>query len=125
MTKNGFTLTELIVVVVILGILATLAIPNFFKVMENTKAKEAVASLHQIRAGEHIYRYEENAYWPSGAGDNAAINAQLNLSLDTGAERNWDYSITADASTFTATATRIGKAADNTITIDEDGEIGG
>ncbi|GAG34455.1 unnamed protein product, partial [marine sediment metagenome] len=93
-----------------------------------TRAKEAIASLEQIKAAEYIYRYEENTYWASsGAGgiaEIAQINQELNLDLDRRIERNWDYAIIApDATHFTATAERVGKAADNTITIDQDGTI--
>lgn len=124
--KKAFTLIELIVTVVIIGILAGLALPQFTKTFETTKAKEAVAALQQIRTGERSYRIEENTYWPSGAGDNAAINTQLSLSLDTRADRNWDYSIIAVANTFTATAQRTsGRNAGETITIDENGNLGG
>ncbi len=126
-TKFGFSLVELTVIVLILGILATFAIPNFIKAAERTKEKEAISFLHQIRAAEIVYRSEENTFWPAGSieTDPDTIDSALNTSLDT-RELNWDFSITAAANTFTATAQRTsGRNAGETITIDENGEIGG
>ncbi len=127
-TKSGITLVELIVATMIVGILATLALPRYIKTIETTKAREAIASLEQIKHGEIVYREEENTYWPIGATETnvATINFQLGLFLDT-REPNWDYSVTATAADkFTATARRTGGGNQNeTITLDEDGTEGG
>lgn len=125
-TKCAFTLTELIIVVIIVGILTAIAVLNFITVTENTRAKEAISSLKQIKAAETIYRYGENTYWPAGATKNniTTINTQLRLDLDERTGRNWDYSITATADTFTATATRTsGRNDGETITVDQAGTI--
>ncbi len=47
--EQGFTLLELIIVVVILGVLATLALPRFFSVVEGSRSAEALSILDQIR----------------------------------------------------------------------------
>ena len=119
---------ELMITIVIIGILAGLAFPRFTKTFETTKAREAVAALQQIRAGERVYRIEENTYWRTEANvinDNAAINTQLHLSLDTCVARNWDFSlIGVTNNTFTGRARRrSGRNTNETITIDEDGNI--
>ncbi len=124
-TKCGFSLLELIMVIIIISALATIGIPRFIKATENTRARGAIASLKQIKAAEHIYRYKKNTYWASsGAGgiaEIAQINQELKLDLDRRTERNWDYSITATANTFTATATR--RSGTKQITINELGTI--
>ncbi len=124
--KIAFTIIELLIAVIIVGILAALALPQFTKSIESTKGKEAIAALHQIRTAERTYRIAENTYWNTKAivADNSAINAQLNLFLDTRANRNWDYIISAGADTFTARARRIsGRNTNETITINQDGTI--
>ena len=59
--RKGFTLTEVVTVLIIVGILTTLALPMFVKTMETTRAQEAVAALRQIRAAQRSYRTQENS----------------------------------------------------------------
>ena len=132
MKRRAFTLVEVIVTVVIVGIVAAMALPMFSRAMETTKAKEAKAALQQIRTGERIYRYETNTYFYStlALGDKEKIeelNTKLRLYLDARDNRNWDYKVEVGEtpeSTFDATATRKGGKNDGeSIVIDETGAI--
>jgi prepilin-type N-terminal cleavage/methylation domain-containing protein len=127
LTRSAFTLLELIVTIVIIGILAGLAIPMFPRAIESTKANTAVAGLQSIRSGERIYRVEEGTYWPTeGSESNIdTINDTLRTLLDTRAARSWNYSVDADTpDVFTATATRrSGSNSGETIMIDQDGFV--
>ena len=60
--KNGFTLTEVLIVVAILGILASLAIPRLFPQTERARSAEAISMLSAIRQGEEAYRLEKGNY---------------------------------------------------------------
>lgn len=60
--KKGFTLVELMVVIVIIGILAALAIPRFLGATNKTKATEFKPILKQIYTLEEAYKQEN----PSG-----------------------------------------------------------
>lgn len=65
--KIGFTLTELLVVVVIVAILATLALPMLVKTIEKAKVGEALSNLNLIRTGQKIYFLEKACF---SGGDN-------------------------------------------------------
>ncbi len=71
--KKGFTLVELMVVIVIIGILAALAIPRFLGATNKTKATEFKPILKQIFTMQDAYKQERNEY----AATAAAIGADL------------------------------------------------
>ena len=98
--KIGFTLTELLVVVIIIGIVATLALPMLVKTIEKAKLGEAASNLNLIRTGEKIYFLE----WATFTNDFTVLNIE-NPNTPTG--RYFDYTIPAySASDFTARAQR-------------------
>lgn len=106
--KKSFTLIELIVVIVILGIMASFAMPAFIKTKETALGREARANLSLIAAAEKVYRIEAINYYPYSGIETTInnINSALKLYLN---ETNWDYAITGtDGTTFNATAARNG-----------------
>jgi len=60
--RKGFTLLELIVVIIILGILATLGFTQYTKVVEKGRTSEAKAILGTIRSAQTAYNLEKGAY---------------------------------------------------------------
>ena len=58
--RKGFTLLELLTVVIIVAILAVIAIPQYFKAAERARATEAVNLLGMIRRAQIRY-YAEHA----------------------------------------------------------------
>jgi prepilin-type N-terminal cleavage/methylation domain-containing protein len=63
--KAGFTLTELLITVIIIGILATLALPMLVKTLEKAKVGEAMSNLNLIRTGQKIYFLEYGTFSPN------------------------------------------------------------
>ena len=47
--KKGFTLLEIIIVVIIIGVLASLALPRLFSTVEYSRSTEAFAAIGSIR----------------------------------------------------------------------------
>lgn len=57
--KKGFTLVEIMIVVVIIGLLAAMAIPAFQKVREQSREKAMVNNLRQVASAGQQYILEE------------------------------------------------------------------
>lgn len=65
MKKKSFTLTEILIVLVVAGILATLGFPAYQKVVEDSRARACEANLQALKTALDIYAME-NDLMPAG-----------------------------------------------------------
>ncbi len=79
---SGFTMVELLVVLVIIGILAAVATPIFLGNTQKAKASEAVATMSLIRQAQRDYFINNNSYITSIS--DISKTAPNGLNIDTG-----------------------------------------
>ncbi|MBX9736695.1 MAG: prepilin-type N-terminal cleavage/methylation domain-containing protein [Phycisphaerales bacterium] len=75
--KKAFTLIEILIVVVILGILAAIVIPQFTKASEEAQVGNTVTQLQTIKSQIELYRVRNNGAFPALAGVGAAAFTDL------------------------------------------------
>jgi prepilin-type N-terminal cleavage/methylation domain-containing protein len=114
--KKAFTMIELMVVIVIIGVLATISVSHFSGYNEGALEKEAKSNLKLIAAAEKIYRLEVGQY--VNASNETVINSVLRLMLPANSTaKNWNYTVTTNVgnTTFNATSTRTKGPMKNTV----------
>jgi prepilin-type N-terminal cleavage/methylation domain-containing protein len=62
--EEGFTLVELLIVVIILGILAAVAIPQFGSSTDDAKLSSMQTNLSSLRNAVELYKSEHNSVYP-------------------------------------------------------------
>ncbi len=60
--QEGFTLAELAVVIIIIGVLAAFAVPRFRDSVERSKASEAFNYLSSVRAAQERFHARQSTY---------------------------------------------------------------
>jgi type II secretion system protein G len=77
MKKRGFTLIELMVVVVIIGILAAIAIPNFVKVIDRAKVASVKANMKTLQTTVEAMSVDHMGRYPNSGIDQNQIKSEL------------------------------------------------
>ncbi|MBN2584333.1 MAG: prepilin-type N-terminal cleavage/methylation domain-containing protein [Planctomycetes bacterium] len=64
-TKQAFTLIEILIVVIILGILAAVVIPQFSEASNDTRVSSVMTDLKLIRSQIQLYKAQHNETYPA------------------------------------------------------------
>ncbi len=122
-SNKGITLIELLIVIMIVGVLAAIAIPAYTNYMQRARRVDAKTALEQLRAAQEMFRAERGRYSNDGNDGNAMLllsntfgvpptSGDYNLSFTTSGPN----SFTAQADPFTAR-----QQSDKKLFINQDG----
>ncbi len=100
--QNGFTLVELLLVILIIGILAAVAIPSFLDQQNKGRDAAAMTTLATAYRAIEIYRVDNGTYCTASVNDLAAIAPMLHqassLAIDACGTSDPDgYTLTIDS----------------------------
>ena len=91
--RKGFSLVEVMIVVVIIGILATVAYPTLNKYLLDTKQTEVKTNLMAIYTAQKIYHAAHQSY----------ADKLTSLNVEIVPDAQYTYSVVVDESGFVAT----------------------
>ncbi|WP_251360051.1 type IV pilin protein [Kangiella sp. TOML190] len=117
--KAGFTLVEVLIVVVVVAILAAIAIPSYQNYVIRTKRGDAMAAL--MSAVQAAERYKANNNFSYQGLTNADIPSQVPVEGGAAYYNIGVDNVTATTYTLTATPTGSQPASDGSLTINQSG----
>ena len=101
--QDGFTMVEIMVVVVIVAILAAVALPTYFALVQNAYASEPKTIISNIENAGKMY-YQTYGEWPS---DIEEMERRGLLEIDRSTKLKWQFELnmSLDGGTITAEST--------------------
>jgi len=118
MKIKGFTLMELMVVIVIIGIIAGFALPQYQRAIRKALERDTLVQLASIHAANSMHRAVNDVFFPGANLTVAQINAGLNLNIIQQANCTYTYT-RATTTTYTARMAYVDGVNNFTIELDE------
>jgi len=103
--RKGFTLVELLVVIILISILAAIAVPLYLHYSETSKVREALGIIRAIITSQKVEKIRFMKYYTATGGGTSTIFLKKGIDLTDSLYFTFETSGDADAFTVTATAT--------------------
>lgn len=107
--KKGFTLLELLIVIIIIGLLATIGLVQYNRAVQNARNAAGKSMLGEMRKVAQAYQAATGS-WPTGGEDDIVVtlpdgDESLEFHSADGASTNFEYVVDGDGAGGTATHT--------------------
>lgn len=100
--KKAFTLMEIMITVVLIGVIAGFAIPNYERAMNKARERDAIVQLSLIHSACQIYKAQHGGYFVGNLNSIPLINTTLKINV---ISNTTTYEYTGNANNFLLTAT--------------------
>jgi general secretion pathway protein G len=89
--RSGFTLVEILIVVIILGILAAIVIPEFTDASGQARESSLRSNLQTMRSQIELYQVQHNDAFPGDAADTTFVEAMTETTNAAGSKTGTDF----------------------------------
>jgi prepilin-type N-terminal cleavage/methylation domain-containing protein len=110
--ERGFTLVEVLIVVILVAILAAIAVPKYIQAVRGARASDAKVQINAILNAAKIYQQEAGT-WPA---DLTTMEEGGYLELDQATKRMWTFQLVGDQQIQATSTAEMKGGAGNVVT---------
>jgi len=90
--QEGFTLIELMIVILIIGILVGIAVPVFLAARGNAQEKTCLANMKTVQTQSNVYASSFDGYYPGDLDSLDGFLENTNVTCPSGGTITWNFS---------------------------------
>ena len=93
-SRRGFTLVELVIVMVVVGILAAIAIPRYTEMQTRALQSMLVSDLKSVTASQELHRHRNLTYGTTPTEIDAVTSEDVTISIEEATSTGWSATAT-------------------------------